>query len=1051
MRVNILGPLEVVAGGEVSTIGGARLRALLVRLALDAGRVVPLDQLAEALWGDAAPADRANALQSLVSRLRRALPGAEPLRSAPGGYRLDVPRDEVDLFRFERLAGEGRRALEAGDPGTAVERLDEALGLWRGRPLADIAEAPFADAAVSRLDEAWLSATEDRIEARLSIGSAPGLAAEVAELATRQPLRERLRGLLMRALCAEGRQAEALAGYEEFRRLLADELGVDPGPALQQSYLAVLRAPSAPARRSRGNLRTPLTSFVGRDDEIGWIGARLRQDRLVTLVGPGGAGKTRLAVTLAARLPQAAWLVELAPVTNHDDVLQAVLGTLGPAFGGDSTDDSMSRLVETLSGAETVLLLDNCEHVVDAVARLADELLGRCPRLRVLATSREPLGILGETLYPIPPLRLPAADDLGPAVRLFVDRAAAVSPGFALTPGNTPHVIEICRRLDGLPLAIELAAARLRSLTVEQVAARLDDRFRLLTGGSRTAMARHQTLRAVVAWSWDLLTGAERRLVERLAVFPAGFTAAAGEPLGGSLDLLAALVDKSLLQLVEGPRYRMLETIREYALERLAESGGLLDARATHAAYFLDLAEAAEPHLRGGDQLTWVTALDTEHANLLAALHYAADRGDADTAVRLGAALSQFWVIRGKRNEAAGWLRLALDVPGEAPEIPRLVATALYLINSAATNNFAKLADTIAELQGVAALARVDVSHPVLALIEPSLALFTDDTPHGLRVIGERLDHPDPWARATLHMIRAFMSENDGDRVGMYRDLRVAVTLYREIGERWGLAHALTSLADVLLVSGDFDGAIAALEEGIMLIRQLSPDDDAGHQRIWLATVRAQKGDVDRARAELNELAEWDAQDWTVRNLVFARLGLGDLARWLGELDEASRHYEIALTEMSRSSEMPLVAPQFRGLILTSRAYLAVEVGDPETAARLVDEAAELTMRAKDMPVLAKVGVAAAAVHAMRGDPWRGAVTMGATQQLRGAPDRFNAEVVRVSGSLATLLGETAYGRAYAEGAALARPDAIAQVHCGSGPATVGAHGQRREHGQQQR
>ncbi|GIH28811.1 SARP family transcriptional regulator [Acrocarpospora phusangensis] len=1079
----------MVAGGEVTTIGGARLRALLVRLALDAGRVVTLDQLAHALWGDAAPADRANALQSLVSRLRRALPAAEPLRSAPGGYRLDVPKDDVDLHRFERLAAEGRRGLAEGDPATALALLDDALGLWRGRPLADLAEAPFADAAISRLDEAWLSATEDRIEACLALGSsaepalgstagsswaagpAPGspagiaglagvagltpsspvgLAAEVAELAAEHPLRERLRGLLMRALCAEGRQAEALAGYEEFRRRLADELGVDPGPALQQTYLTVLRGPATPVRRSRGNLRTPLTSFVGRDDEIAWIGARLRRDRLVTLVGPGGAGKTRLAVTVAAGLPQATWLVELAPVTDPADVLQAVLGTLGPAFNGDP--GSMARLVETLSGAETLLLLDNCEHLVDAVARLADELLGQCPRLRVLATSREPLGIVGETLYPVPPLRLPDADELGPAVRLFADRAAAVSPGFALTAANTGHVIEICRRLDGLPLAIELAAARLRSLTVEQVASRLDDRFRLLTGGSRTAMARHQTLRAVVAWSWDLLTGGERRLVERLAVFPAGFTPAAAEPLGGTLDLLAALVDKSLLQLVEGPegpRYRMLETIREYALERLAESGDLAETRAAHAAYFLELAETAEPYLRGRDQMSWIAVLDVEHANLLAALHHAADRGDADTAVRLGAALSQFWMIRGRRSEAAGWLRLALDVPGESPATARQIATALYLINSAVNANFAKLARTIEELREIA-LSDLDVDNPMLALMEPALALFTDDAARGLEVIAERLGHPDPWVRATLHMLRAFIRENDGDRAGMHLDLTVAVSGYREIGERWGLAHALTSLADILLVSGDFDGAVEALEESIALIREISPDDDAGHQRIWLATVRAQKGDVDRARAELQEMAVWDDGDWTVRNVVFARLGLGDLSRWLGDLDEAALQYGLAVAEVTAIKDTQLLAPQFRALVLTSRAFLALEAGDTETAADFVDQAAGLTLLAKDMPVLAKVGVAAAAVQAERGDPVRGAVTMGATEQLRGAPDRFNAEVVRVSGRLATILGETAYARAYGTGAALTRPDAIAQVRDASRPATVGAYGEGRENGQHQ-
>ncbi|WP_214108677.1 BTAD domain-containing putative transcriptional regulator [Acrocarpospora catenulata] len=1026
MRVSVLGPLEVAAQGETAEIRGARLRALLVRLALEPGRVVTVDQLADALWPGNPPADRANALQSLISRLRRAVP--LPLRSAAGGYCLDLPREAVDVFRFERLAADGRQALAAGDPAAAVRLLTEAAGLWRGRPLADIADTPFADATVNRLDETWLAAAEDLLDARLALGEP--LAAEVADLAVRHPLRERLRALLMRALCAEGRQAEALAGYQEFRHRLADELGIDPGPELQQTHLAVLRG-TAPVRKPRGNLRTPLTSFVGREAELAQIATRLRDGRLVTLVGTGGAGKTRLAVTVAAEQPQTAWLVELAPVSDPDDVPQAVLGALGPLFQGEEAD-SMGRLVEKLSGgAETLLVLDNCEHLLDAAARLADELLGRCPRLRVLATSREPLGIVGESLVPVPPLHLPDERSHGPAVRLFLDRAAAVRPGFALSPGNTAAVIEICRRLDGLPLAIELAAARLRSLTVDQVAGRLDDRFRLLTGGSRTAMARHQTLRAVVAWSWDLLDAPERRLVERLAVFPAGFTVAAAERLGGSLDLLAALVDKSLLEAVEGPRYRMLETIREYGLERLAERGELAEVRAAHAAYYLELAEEAEPRLRGREQLDWIAVLDAEHPNLLAALHFAAAQGDAATAVRLGAALSMFWIIRGRRPEAVGWLRLALDVPGETPRTARLVTTAMYLINSVMQGGFPKLAATIDGLRDLVGLAESDLDHPVLALVEPALALFTDDTQGGLEAIGRRLSHPDPWARATLHMFRAFISENDGDRVGMHLDLLTAVAGYREVGDRWGLAYALTSLADVLLLTGDFDGAIASLEEAIRLIRRLNPADDAGHQRIWLATARVRKGDVDQARAELLEMAEEETDQWSARNIAFARLTLGDLARHSGDPDGAAHQYALADAVLDGLGGGDLVEPQIRAVALTSRAFLALDCGDLGTAACLVDRAAEFSLRVKDMPVLARVGVAAAATQAMLGDPRRAAETLGAAEQLRGTPDPFNPEVVRVSGALLTELGEAAYTESYAKGAALARPEAMARVRAG--------------------
>jgi predicted ATPase/DNA-binding SARP family transcriptional activator len=1030
MHVDILGALKVTAGGEAVEVGGARLRVLLIRLALGAGRVVTVEELSDALWPEDKPADRANAMQSLVSRLRRALPDASVLSSVPGGYRLDLPPDAVDAHRFERLAREGRRALTGGDPASASRLLGEALGLWRGPALADAAEVPFAIAYAAGLDEARLAAAEDRAEAELASGRPAHLVAELSMLAVRHPLRERLHGLLMRALYAAGGQAEALVAYEDFRRRLADELGVDPGPELRKIHLEVLRAGSTPyvtAPRSRGNLRAPLTSFVGRDREIRRIGEQLGEGRLVTLVGPGGAGKTRLATTVGAGLPGGAWLVELAPVTDPADVPQAVLGTLGhPGIleMPGAPRDTMSRLVEVLSAGDTTLVLDNCEHLIDAVARLADDLLGRCPRLRVLATSREPLGILGEALCPVPPLELPqpgTAPELSPAVRLFMDRAAAVRPGFVLTG----EVVEICRRLDGLPLAIELATARLRSLTIEQVAARLDDRFRLLTGGSRTALPRHRTLRAVVDWSWDLLDDAERRLTEQLAVFSAGATPEAAERLGGSMDLLAALVDKSLLQLVEGPRYRMLETIREFGLERLAESGRIAEVRAAHAAYFLELAETAEPYLRGSEQLTWLHRLEADGDNLLAALRFAADTGDAGTAVRLAAALGQFWGIQGREAEAAGWQRLALEVPGESLEPARTIVAGMCLINTFTVGGYGKLAGVVDQLQDLALDEVSTEGHPFVVLLEPFLALITDDTARGMAAIERLLSHPDPWVRAMLRMLRGFIRENDGDMAGMRRDTAEAADGFREIGDRWGLANALTSLSSGHLMFGDFDGAISTLEEAIQLIQELNPDDTAGHQRIWLATARVNQGDVERARAEMLEIAESDARGWPAREVSFARLSLGDLARHEGNLDEATRQYGLATTALMSA---PIVAPQFRALILSSEAHLAASLGDLETAERQVEEAIGLALEVKDMPVLARVGVAAATLWACRGDATRAAETLGATEQLRGAADRFNPDIARLVERLHGELGDASYEAAYAGGRDAGRVGALARV-----------------------
>ncbi|MFE2758074.1 BTAD domain-containing putative transcriptional regulator, partial [Actinosynnema sp. NPDC059335] len=452
MRVGVLGPLEVVADGAAVEVGGARVRALLVRLAVAAGRVVTTEELADALWPDDKPADEVAAVRSLVSRLRRALP-ADVLRSAHGGYRLDVPADAVDALRFDRLAREAKAALAAGDPTTAGDRAEEALALWRGPALADAAGAPFAVGYVAGLDETRLALLEDAAAADLARGRAGHLVAELTDLATRHPLRERLQALLLRALVATGRAAEALAAYEDIRRRFADELGADPGPELRETHREILRAEPADQPRA-GALRTPLTRLIGRSADVDRVVGQLAAHRLVTLVGPGGAGKTRLATTVAARVPGGAWLVELAAVTDPDDVAPAVLGALGlrdqrAVDRSVSHVDPMTRLVDALSRTEAVIVLDNCEHLVEAAARFADELLGRCRRLRVLATSREPLGVYGEVVSPVPPL------DGDAAVRLLAERAAAVQPGFAVTPVNADAVAEVCRRLDGLPLAIE--------------------------------------------------------------------------------------------------------------------------------------------------------------------------------------------------------------------------------------------------------------------------------------------------------------------------------------------------------------------------------------------------------------------------------------------------------------------------------------------------------------------------------------------------------------------------------------------------------------------
>ncbi|MFE0154738.1 BTAD domain-containing putative transcriptional regulator [Nonomuraea sp. NPDC059007] len=990
MRVGVLGPLEVTDGGEKVEVGGARLRALLIRLALDAGSVVAVEALTGALWPQDGPADPVHSLHSLVSRLRRALPAA--VLQVPGGYRLDLPPDAVDALRFERLARQGRRALRENDPEPAAERLRAALALWRGDALTDVAETPYALAAAARLHELRLAATEDRIaaELRLSGDHAP-LVAELEELLAAHPLRERLRALLIETLHASGRRAEALAAFESFRATLAEELGADPGPELRELHLALLRS----ERPVRGNLRTPLSSFVGRVEEQAHLVRQLNERRLVTLLGPGGVGKSRLATRaaseLAAGFPGGAWLVELASVTDPAALPQTIVTTLG-LTGPGRPGDQMGRLADALPASPTLIVLDNCEHLIDAAARLVEDLLGRCPQLRVLATSREPLGLLGEALSPLAPL--PATD----GVRLLADRAAAVRPGFTLSEEDRAAAERICARLDGLPLAIELAAARLRYASVEQVAAGLGDRFLMLTGGSRTALPRHRTLRAVVSWSWDLLTREERAAVERLAVFPGSFTPEAAARVSG-WTAVEDFADRSLLQFVPGPqpRYLMLETIREYGLERLAESGRLAAARAAHAAYVAELAERAEPGLRGADQLAWVRRLRADRDDLRAAVRFAADSGDAATAARLGAGLRFFWTITEDPGEAAALLRGVLDV---APD-PGVAAAYLLNLVLAADGGRAK-----GEADGLLALAAGCEQPATRAVIEALLALITGDAAPGLAAIDAGLPRSAAWDRGVLWFVRSFLDGSLGDMEAMRTDLGQAATAFRACGEHWGQASALSYLAFARTTLGEFEAGAAALEESIRLAGDLGTGDG---QRVWLAMVRSHTGQTAAARAELLDVLGGNPP---ASQLGLARIQLANLARHDGDLDAAGRH----LAEAAESGDP---------LFLLARAELAVARG--EDAGTDLAEAFALALELWDMPLVAMAAVAVASWR-LATDATEAAGVLGAAHALRGGPDARHPDVERLARALRAELGEPAFHAAYERARRLDRAVAIARV-----------------------
>lgn len=1041
VRVGLLGPLEVVVDGTPARLGGARLRAVMCRLALDAGRTVPVGALAQAVWPDGGVADLKHALHSLMTRLRGALPDRSVLSSDLSGYRLDVSPEAVDVQRFERLAREGRRALAGGEPALAARLLADGLALWRGEALADAGDAPYVTATAARLAELRMSAIEDRVAAALEVGSEPtGLVAELTELTSRHPLRERLWALLVRALHAGGRAAEALARYAEVRRSLVEQLGTEPGPELATAHLAVLRGPPAATRR-RGNLRATLTSLVGRSREAEHVRGQLAAGRLVTLGGVGGTGKTRLATTVAAELagtvPGGAWLVELAPVTDPADVPLAIIKALGlhepplpdvVEHRATVPRDAVDRLTEALSHTETLVVLDNCDHLVAAVAECVAELLGRCPGLRVLTTSREPLGVTGETLVEVPPLALPTAGATpteamaASAVRLFVDRARAARRDFAVTEDNVPAVVEICRRLDGLPLAIELAAARLRSLSPAQVAERLHDRFRVLTGGSRTAHPRHRTLRATVDASWEPLTADERRCAAWLATFGAGFTLDAVEAMCCSAgieagaDLLGALVDKSLVRRVDGPeqRYRMLETIREYCLERLAEAGETAAAQTAHARHLLDVVESAGPHLRGGEQVPWLRRLAAEHTNLLDALRYARDTGDQNTSTRLAAPLGLLWTIRGEHAEAAARLRFVLDLPARTATPARTAATVWYLLNGVLSGDTTRTGLKPAEI--LTQLPAAGPGDPVTVLLEPAVALAVDDLTAGRDAVDRLLRHTDGWSRAMLHVIRALLEANHGAANRMRADLSTAIELFRCGGERWGLALSLSFLAYTDLTRGGFDRAIDALGESVRLRQEIDPGNNAVLERVWLAQTHHRKGDVAQARTQLRELAGSTSGAW---HRSYVRISLGDLARHADDLEDAERHHLAA----GQSD-----GPVHRAMLGCALGHLALHRGDPDTARQHLAAGLAAAAETLDMPLVATVAVAVARLRDIRTTAEDAAEALGAAEALRGTEDLFHPDVAQLAGQLQATLGEHAYRATYGRGRALDRTAALALI-----------------------
>ncbi len=990
MQVRLFGELDAEHAGVPVPVRGIKQRALLALLALHRGQPVSADRLIEVLWGDGVAAHPANALQAQIGQLRRTL-GATAIVTTEAGYALDVGPDEVDVVRFEQLVAKGRRLVEEGETALASTALGEALQLRRGEPLADFTYAGFFDAERTRLDELILVAIETRAEADLVLGRHGELVGELEALCREHPLRERLWELLMLALYRSGRQAEALRAYTEARDRLVDELGIDPGPALRELEARVLaQDPSlaaagpaglaaVPAPMTTGNLREPLSSFVGRGAELEELSESVRSSRLVTLIGPGGVGKTRLAVEAAATLRQehrdGAWLVEFASVTEPDGVPPAVAGALGAAVAGlvgpPSPASTVELIVRYLAGRSLLVVFDNCEHVIDQTAALAETLAGTVPGLRLIATSREPLGVPGEVLVPVGPLTRPAA------VELFVDRARAVRPGFTADGDTRPVIDDICRRLDGLPLAVELAAARVRSLTLATLADRLDDRFRLLTVGARTALPRQQTLRAVVDWSYDLLFEDERRLFARLSVFVGGCDLDAAEavcaddqvPAAEVLDVVSRLVDKSLVAAPNAgrdARFIQLQTLWQYGRDRLDESGEVDAVCARHAAYYREMAEEAREGLRGATGPMWRERLTAELGNLRAALDWFIARADADAALSLASGMAWLWFINSDSVEGARWLGDALGAAG--PRRLELAASAQVWHGYFVCMAFSPAAGVPECDAAIAALGTSgDRDRRAEALLFGATVLMRAlEFERSLGALSEAHDLLEPAVNGWLLAVHDWIVAENMMLLGHFDDAEPAARSSAERfdaqGEVWMSVGPLSILAGIAAARGDLDGASAAYVALLDRSRAAEQRDFVMFSLQRLAALRAKQGDDDAADGVYEEAIARSfnpsvSADLMVGQAAVARR-LGDLARARALLDAAGAYYRNVGHPAGQTG------------VLAGLAWWALSAGQADDAMGFAADARQAAAASGDPAVQLLADTAVAAVRALA-DPTR--------------------------------------------------------------------------------
>lgn len=1002
MRFGVLGPVTAwTDAGTPVVIQGLKVRALLADLLLHEGRPVPADRLIDDLWGSELPGNPSGTLSAKVSQLRRAFEDAEPgsrslVQSGPAGYSLVVSAGTYDALQFGELLATGS--------------VDEALALWRGPAYADFADDAFAETAVARLTDLRLTALE---QADLPV-------VDLAALVKEHPLREGLRAAHMKALYRSGRQSEALESFDELRQLLLEDLGLDPSPelvALQQSILAQ-ELPHA-----RSNLPAQLTELIGRTDALADIGASLGTSRLVTLTGPGGVGKTRLALAAAAdvadRFADGVVLVELAAVTPDAlSVANSLTDAVQVAL--DLRDTGGTPVVDRLASVmgSRLLVLDNCEQIVEEVAALTDRLLATAPGLRVLATSREPLGLAGEVVWSVPPLSVPpvsaGVDVVGEcsAAQLFVTRAAAASRGFALTDETVADVAVLCRRLDGIPLALELAATRVRALGVRGLVARLDDRFRLLATGHRGAAPRQQTLHAMIDWSWELLAGEEQSVLRQLAVHADGCTADAAAAVCGEddvLNVLVRLVDRSLVVPVDDGRFRLLESVAAYCVEKLRVSGELESSRQRHLAYYVSLAEAARPGLFGDEQSRSLQLLDEDSANFRTALDRAVTTGQLDLAERLVDALSWYWFLRGRYVEA---MRSLETVPGSA-RAGVWRAGFMYLLGHpdapAERDRWLDSADAMGQWWIAHAASDVGDLSACLSLLNQALKSFEADG--------------NQWGVAAVLAARAKHAHVRADLPALYDDACQSRGTFRALGDRWGVLQATGWFGAHAELVGDFDEAERLHLEGAEAAEEIGLWPEVANALGMLGWTAIRRGHYEAARAYGERALRLATEQGQRATQALAELVLGFAARRSGALDEASERLQALIDAARLQTESVL----YLSIVLEELGFVRELQGRSDDALELHMESFRVSAEFDSLRGMCWALEGIAGSHP---DKTLAATLLGSSSATRATENYLMAsteeeDLARAVAAAQSALGPAAYQAAYRRGSTLSPAEAF--------------------------